>query len=412
MNGDRHADMDRIYAYRCRCRMIGETVLCGRVVTPFGVMEDGMVVVRGDRIAYVGKQDAKVAGSEQYQGRVRHFNGPGEHIVPGFIDIHTHGGGGVWCYDDPLTFAALHLKHGTTSVLPTLVYNQSHAEMMDSLKRIIAAMEQGGNSIAGIHLEGPYINPKYGAITNPIRPVNAQEYRDILQLAGERIMLWTLAPELAGQQQFMEDASAYRIVFSVGHSEASPEQIYDSVRLGLRIGCHLTNASGATPNVPRYAGTREVGVHEAVLLHDEMFAEVIPDRDGCHVRPLMLRLIVKTKGADQVIVITDAADGAGVSPGRDVRMIRPNSFTPTDMKDEILAGSFLTMDRAVHNMRLHTGIGWVETVKMSSLNAARALGWDRDLGSIEHGKKANLLVVNESITVKFVMLEGQVIHDH
>jgi N-acetylglucosamine-6-phosphate deacetylase len=387
-----------------------DKILCGRVVTPVQVIENGMVIVTNDRISYVGERDARLLKAYQNQGQVYEFNEPGDYLVPGFVDIHVHGGGGVWSYDDPQTFSMTHLRHGTTSILPTLVYNQSHQEMLDSLQRIQAVMGQELTPIVGIHMEGPYINPKYGAITSPIRPVDPEEFREILALAGKQIKVWTLAPELPGQQQFMEEASEYGIAFSVGHSEASPEVIFDAVPLGLRIGCHLTNASGTTPNLPKYAGTREIGVHEAVMLHDHMYAEVIPDREGIHVRPLMLRLILKTKGVDQVIIITDAADGAGVSAGRDVNMIRPNSHTPSDSEDEVLSGSLLTMDRAVHNMRLHTGIGWVDTAKLASLNAARVLGLDQELGSLEPGKKANILVVNESVQVKMVMLEGQIVH--
>lgn len=391
--------------------MTEQTILYGRVVTPYRVIERGMIVVRKDRIVYAGeREEQNLFGSVS----VLEFDDPGCYIVPGFIDIHCHGGGGVWCYEDPEAFANFHLKQGTTSIFPTLHYNQSHLEIIEGLQRILSAMGHQPSSIAGIHMEGPYINPKYGAITSPIRPVNPKEYREILALAGERIKMWTLAPELEGQRQFMEEASRYGIVFSVGHSEATPEAIFAATRLGMRLGCHLTNASGVTPNSSRYEGTREVGVHEAVLVHDDMYAEVIPDSKGIHVRPLMLRLIVKTKGADKVIIITDTvpepASQAGCSTKSDVCLEPGNAFSPHNC-DEILSGSFLTMDRAVHNMRTHTGLGWVDACKMASLNPARALGNDNDLGSLECGKMANLLVVTETAQVKMVMLEGNIVHD-
>lgn len=381
-------------------------VLCGRIVTPFRIVEHGMIIVERGRITFVGRKDPDKL--LDMNCRVLEFDDPGSYITPGFIDIHCHGGGGYWSYEEPEAFAAFHLRHGTTSIFPTLVYNQSHDEMMDGLRRILRVMDTTPGSIAGIHMEGPYINPKYGAITSPIRPVNPHEYREILALAGDRIKVWTLAPELAGQQAFMEEASAYDIVFSVGHSEASPETIFDAVRLGLRLGCHLTNASGVTPDPSRYAGTREVGVHEAVLVHDDIYAEVIPDAEGIHVRPLMLRLILKAKGPGQVIIITDAVDQAGVSAGRDVNMIRGNAYTPGN-GDEILSGSLLTMDRAAHNMRQHTGAGMVDVFRMAALNPARALDIEREVGSIETGKKANLLVVSETMQVEMVMLEGNIV---
>ncbi|MDG0809643.1 N-acetylglucosamine-6-phosphate deacetylase [Cohnella rhizosphaerae] len=381
-----------------------ETIVCGKVVTPFSVIEKGMVVVKDGRIAEVGE---RVPERLVRAGNV--LDRQGEYIVPGFVDIHCHGGGGCWSFDEPERFAEFHLRRGTTGILPTLFYNQSHAEILEGLARVQAVMAQGGSSILGIHLEGPYINSKYGAVTAPIRSVNQAEYREILEMAGKEILLWTLAPELDGQTAFMEEASRYGIVFSVGHSEADPETIFAAHRLGLRLGCHLTNASGVTPNQSRYAGTREVGVHEAVLAHDEMYAEVIPDANGIHVRPLMLRLIVKAKGVDSVIVITDSVDLGGTVPGQDVNLIRGNEFSPNG-EDLMLSGSLLTMDRAVHNMRKHTGIGMVDACKMGALNPARLLGLDRDLGSIERGKIANLLAVTEDMDVQMVMLEGHLKH--
>lgn len=387
-----------------------EKIVCGSVVTPFQVIERGMVVIRGDRIVDVGEQTEQALQTFSRNGAsIYAYDDPGLYIIPGFVDIHCHGGGGVWSFEDPHTFATFHLRHGTTSILPTLIYNQSHDEIMESLAAICSVMDKQRTSIIGIHLEGPYINPKYGAITAPIRAVNAAEYKEILALAGKRIKLWTLAPELEGQRKFMEEAAAYGITFSVGHSEAPPDVIFASVRLGLKVGCHLTNASGTTPNKPRFAGTREVGVHEAVMLHDEMYAEVIPDRKGIHVRPLMLRLIVKTKGADRVIIVTDAMNMTGSKAGSDVNLIPATEYTPNGVQRDILAGSLLTMDRAVHNMRIHTGIGWVDACKMASLNPAKVLKMDGLIGSLERGKRANLLVVTENVEVQQVMMEGEFI---
>src|SRR5690606_31040391 len=127
------------------------------------------------------------------------------------------------------------------------------------------------------------------------RPVDMEECRDLLELAGEHIRVWTLAPEMPDQDLFIAEASKHQpIVFSAGHSEADPESLYRFVPSGLVLGCHLTDASGTTPAVSRFEGTREVGLHEAILAHDDMTAEVIPDAAGVHVRPLMLKLILKT----------------------------------------------------------------------------------------------------------------------
>ncbi|WJH37434.1 hypothetical protein N6H14_21750 [Paenibacillus sp. CC-CFT747] len=167
--------------------------------------------------------------------------------------MHCHGGGGVWSWEHPYEFALAHLNRGTTAILPTFTYNESREQVREGLQTILKAMNSGkpfSSALAGIHMEGPYINKKYGAVTSPIRPVDPEEYREILQTAGDRIKVWTLAPELDGQEQFVKEASEYDISFSVGHSEATPEQIFRFVPSGLRIGCHCTNASGTTPRRP------------------------------------------------------------------------------------------------------------------------------------------------------------------
>jgi N-acetylglucosamine-6-phosphate deacetylase len=392
-----------------------QTRIQGKVVTVDRIIDEGLVIIQDDIITYVGEfneDHPMVEGDSDLN-----FDCTGHYIIPGFVDIHCHGGADVWCYDDPKTFADIHLKHGTTSLLPTLHYNQSHEEIIEGINKILRFMEEQDSSIAGIHMEGPYINPKYGFISAPISKVNPDEYMEILNLAGKHIKLWTLAPELDGQTTFMEKAAEYGIVFAVGHSEATAETIFAAAPLGMKIGCHLTNASGVTPNISRYEGTREVAVHEAVLLHDDFYAEVIPDQDGIHVRPLMLRLIVKTKGVDKVIIITDAVPDPNyhqqdnIEHKRDVNIELGNEYNPHETV-EILNGSILTMDLAVKNMRKHTELGWIELTKMASLNPAKALHLDHQVGSIEEGKIANLLMVTQSIDIKMVMLRGKIVHDN
>jgi len=374
------------------------------VITPDRLIHEGTVWIDEGRIVACGPQEQLPPPDSSTV-----IDAKGLYVAPGFVDVHCHGGGGYWAYRNPAEFARFHLNFGTTSILPTFSYNETEEQVMKGLRLVMQAQDGPyGCAIAGIHMEGPYINPKYGAITSPIRPVNPAEYREILALAGSRIKLWTLAPELDNQQLFMEEASRYGIVFSVGHSEAAAQTILDSVKYGLKVGCHCTNASGTTPSPSRYAGTREVGVDEAVLLSDEIYAEVIPDEEGRHVRPLMLRLILKIKGADKVIVITDAMEEAGL-PGAscDVNLMAKTPHSPPQADAFMLGGSLLTMDRAVRNMKRHTGASLVDLCKMASLNPARAIGIDREAGSIEIGKRANLIVMTEDIQVQQVYLDGQ-----
>lgn len=371
----------------------------GTIVTADRLIPNGLVHIENGWIVAVGE-----AGSMEVPTGCEVLDAGGAYVAPGFVDIHCHGGGGVWSWEQPYEFALAHLKYGTTAILPTLTYNESREQVRDGLRTILATMESSRpfvEAIVGIHMEGPYINAKYGAITSPIRPVDPQEYGEILREAGDRIKVWTMAPELDGQDAFVNEAAKYKISLSVGHSEATAEQIFRFVPQGLRIGCHCTNASGATPSPSRYGGTREVGVDEAVLVHDDIYAEVIPDSEGIHVRPLMLKLIHKTKGTDRVILITDAMPDAGVDKG-DASDVNWNHLGH-------LAGSRLTMDRAVHNMMVHTGVGIVDAFRMASLNPAKVIHMEDQMGSIAQGKRANLLLIDEEIRIQQVILHGQIV---
>ncbi|NHN32782.1 N-acetylglucosamine-6-phosphate deacetylase [Paenibacillus agricola] len=381
-----------------------KAIVNGKLVTPYHVIDDGVVLIIDDLIAECGTKGSIVIPEGAQIIDANH-----KYIGPGFIDIHCHGGGGHWSWEEPIPFAVSHLKFGTTGILPTLVYNLSREETLEGVKKILQAEGQPYSQvILGIHMEGPYINNKYGAITAPIRPVDPVEYQTLLACAGEQIKIWTLAPELKGQIQFAEAALAYDIVLSVGHSEADAETIFSFVPKGLRLGCHCTNASGVTPSPTRYGGTREVGVDEAVLVHDDIYAEIIPDAGGVHVRPLMCKLIHKTKGTNRVIIITDAINEAGVAPDpnqkaeglyEDVRFIEGVG----------LSGSKLTMNKAVRNMMRHTGVGFVDVFIMASLNPAKLLKLNELVGSVEKGKLANLVIVSETMEVDTVIFQGNVV---
>lgn len=372
----------------------------GTIVTADRLIPNGVVHMENGWIVGVGE-----AGSVEVPTGCEVLDAGGAYVAPGFVDIHCHGGGGVWSWEQPYEFALTHLKHGTTAILPTFTYNESREQVGDGLRTILATMESSKpfvEAIVGIHMEGPYINKKYGAITSPIRPVDPQEYGEILRVAGDQIKVWTLAPELGGQDVFVTEAAKYNISLSVGHSEATAEQIFRFVPQGLRIGCHCTNASGTTPSPSRYGGTREVGVDEAVLVHDDIYAEVIPDAEGIHVRPLMLKLIHKTKGTDRVIIITDAMPDAGVDKG-DASDVNWNHLGH-------LAGSRLTMDKAVRNMMVHAGVGLVDAFRMASLNPAKVIHMEDQMGSIAQGKRANLLLIDEEIRIQQVILHGQIVN--
>ncbi|MDD3840541.1 MAG: N-acetylglucosamine-6-phosphate deacetylase [Clostridia bacterium] len=388
--------------------MDSNIIINGKLVMPDEVIEEGTVVVQGSIIKHCGnrKDIQKTENTQVIDVRENY-------IVPGFVDIHCHGGGGWRCNDNPEAFANAHLVHGTTSVLATIAYNLSKKETLQGLEKVIRFMENKPSNIEGIHLEGPYINPKYGADSANARKPDPEEYNKIIQMAGKYIKLWTCAPEVEGADQFIDTVCSTGITLSVGHSELEACKLLDLPQRGFKVACHCTNATGVTPHPSRYEGTKEVGLDQAVMLCDDIYAEVIPDSAGVHVRPLMLKLLYKVKGMDRIIIVTDATDDSGMEKFRYIdvngKEIVENMNDLNINEQGELSGSKLTMDYAVRNMMHHTGISIVEAFKIASLNPARAIGIENKVGSIEKGKLANLLIIDKDINIKKVMFEGQLI---
>ena len=376
-----------------------KAIVNAHIVLPDSIILDGVIIIRDGRIDSFGegREVSVPVGAEVIDAR-------GHYAGPGFVDIHTHAGGGVWFYDDPEKAASHHLDHGTTSILPALYYNLTLEQLMDAIRRIKAASAKGdARIIAGLYMEGPYLNPKDGCEASSNRwadGVDPAGYRPLIEAAGGFARVWCIAPELPGIGQFVDDLTAVNkaAVLAVAHSEASPAQIFRYVEQGLRLATHHTNATG---DLQKYPECRGVCVDEAVNLCDDIYAELICDSRGIHVDPLMLRLVVKTKGRDKVILVSDCfvADGP-VPPGYEG--VTDINF---DHAGEI-AGSKLTLDVACRNMMRHTGAGICDVFRYAAYNPARLLGL-RDVGRIAQGALANIVIVDHVMNVRHVLFEGQ-----
>ena len=383
-------------------------IINGRLIVEDGVIENAVVVTGNSRIEEYGRKD-----NVNIPEDAKIIDAQNNYIGPGFIDIHCHGGGGHFFDEKPYICAMTHLEHGTTSVLATLAYHLEWNDLIEAIEKIKKATgEKWGSVIAGIHMEGPYINPKYGSITGNARRPDIDEINTIMEKGGGLIRQWTLSPELPGIDILVDKLSNTDIVMSVGHSEATPEQIYRLIPKGLKIACHLMDATGTTKSDTWIRETRDVGVDEAVMVCDDIYAEVIPDSWGLHVRGLMLKLICKAKGIDKVIIITDSSNKSGTIdfkyiPHGDIEVVEGFKDVYIDEFDD-LTGTFLTMDYAVRNAIQHIGLTVPEAFRMASLNPAKALGMDAEVGSIEKGKLANLIIVDDKIRVKNVIFQGKV----
>ena len=328
----------------------------------------------------------------------------GMYVGPGFVDIHTHSDGKVFFYDDPAAVGH-HLRHGSTTVLAALYFSMTTEEFVDAMNKLRDAMENNPDckNLAGLYMEGPYMNPKFGCDRehNPWNgPVDKAKYQPIIDAGWDIVKVWGLAPERENVLDFVLDVKAKNpnAVFSVAHSEASPQQIEALIPYGLRIGTHHTNATGDRVFYPEVRG---VCVDEAVNYNREIYAEQICDSMGIHVDPYMLRLVRKIKGDDRIILISDAyaCDGP-IPPGYDG--VEDINF---DWEGEI-AGSKLTLDIACRNMMVHTGASIVDVFRFASLNPARAVGFN-DRGEIAKGLRADLVICDHQMNIKNVILKGE-----
>ena len=359
---------------------------------------------------YLVIEEGKIAGfGEMRSGHLPEgcetIDAGGLFVGPGLIDIHTHASDRVFFIDDPVTVAQYHMRAGTTTVLPALYFSMDQSGFLDAIRTINAAMaDPRCKNIAGLYMEGPYLNPKFGCDkeNNPWRaPVNRADYLPIVEAAKNLARVWALAPEREGIMDYVRDvrAACPDAVFAVAHSEAEPFQMEPLLPLGLRIGTHHTDATGTIQKYPEVKG---VCVDEFVNYHREMYAELICDSRGIHVDPFMLRLVRKIKGDDRIILISDAyASDGPIPPGYDG--VNDINF---DWEGEI-AGSKLTLNVAMRNMMKHTGASIVDVFGYASRNPAEAVGF-HDRGEIAVGKRADLIVTDYNMNVKTTIIEGEV----
>lgn len=329
----------------------------------------------------------------------------GSYVGPGLVDIHTHAGGKDWFYKAPLTAAKYMLEHGTTTVLPVLYFSMNKEEWIKGITTIQEAMKKPeGSNIGGMYMEGPYLNPKFGADRENIPwkgPVCREDYQEVIEKAGRDVRVWVVAPEREGIEDFVIDAKAVNpeVRFSVGHSEASPQQVEKLMPFGLCIGTHHTNATG---DLQKYPECRGVCVDEAVRYHSDIYAELICDKCGIHVDPYMLRLVRKIKGDERIILISDACVFDGPVP--------PGYEEATDILFDHsgeIAGSKLSLMEACRNMMKHTGASIVDVFNYASYNPAKAVGFT-DRGEIRKGLRADLVIVDYKLQVQKVILKGEV----
>lgn len=360
---------------------LSDFTLYGRLVLAGRIIDDGAVSVENGIIKYSGG----AAGAPAIGEVIRTDN----IIASGFVDIHCHAGGEYYAYEDPQYVADYHLSHGTTGMLLTFYRDLGHentVRYINAVKKIMLA----GSNVLGVHLEGPYLNPSYGAAAGYETPVCPEKYRELA--ATGVVRQWTFAPEVDGTAEFLRYIVSLGIVPAIGHSAASPEQVYAANAGGARIVTHLYDATGTSVSPTRWGGTIETSFCSAALLCDDMYYEIICDSAGIHVRPDMVRLTAKTVGCGRIIGITDACTGS--IDDSDV------NFVGSD-----LMGSKLTMDAVARNF-LALGFSIPEVFAITSENPATAIRMSDKVGSLREGRRGDVLIVDDKLNLVRIIKSG------
>ncbi|MFJ6185101.1 N-acetylglucosamine-6-phosphate deacetylase [Streptomyces sp. NPDC092295] len=384
-------------AHAARTPRADSTVLTGaRVVLPTGTVDGGRVIIEDGRIAGAARDDAASLDLS------------GHWIVPGFVDMHNHGGGGAsftsGSVADVLKGIRTHREHGTTTLVASTVTGE-----MDFLAHragfLSELVEQG--ELAGIHFEGPFISPcRKGAHSEALlRDPDPAEIRKLLDAAHGTARMVTLATELPGGIDSVRLLVEHGVIAAVGHTDATYEQTVRAIDAGATVATHLFNAMPPL-------GHRAPGPIAALLEDERVTVELI--NDGTHLHPAALELAFHRAGADRVAFVTDAMDAAGFGDGR--YQLGPLAVEVKEgvarlVEGGSIAGSTLTQDIAFKRAATVDRLPVEDIVQAISANPARLLGVYDKVGSLEPGKDADLVVLDEEFSVKGVLHKGEWVID-
>ncbi|MFH9247100.1 N-acetylglucosamine-6-phosphate deacetylase [Streptomyces lydicus] len=381
------------------------TVLAGaRIARPSGVVGSGRITVEGGRIAGVHSRDVDPAGGGDAAGVV---DLTGHLIVPGFVDMHVHGGGGgSFSSADPgecMTVVETHRRRGTTSMVASTVTGEL-TELARQAAVLAELVQQG--ELAGIHFEGPFISPQRCGAHQPglLRVPDPADVRKLVDAARGTAVMMTVAPELPGGLASVRLLAEAGVIAAIGHTDSSYDATREAIDAGATVATHLFNAMPPL-------GHRAPGPVAALLEDERITVELI--NDGTHLHPAVLQLAVREAGAGRVAFITDAMGAAGMSDG-----MYPLGPMRVEVRDGVarisegptagsIAGSTLTLDRAFKRAVTLDGLTVDQAVQALSATPARLLGIDDRVGSLEVGKDADLVVLDAAWDVVGVMRRGE-----
>lgn len=385
----------------------------GRVIFPKKIEENSTIIVENGAIVDVLKTEDVVLNESDVV-----IDAKNNYVAPGFIDIHTHGGGGHDFMDGTveayLGAAETHAKYGTTALLPTTL-TSTFEELINTFSVYKEAVKKNtkGARFLGLHLEGPYFAYNQRGAQDPkyLRNPEPEEYNKILAESDD-IVRWSLAPELPGAFDFGKALTPRNILPSIAHSDAIYEEVLDAFNAGFT---HVTHLYSAMSTITRRNAFRYAGVLEAAYLIDDMTVEIIAD--GVHLPKSLLQFVYKFKGPDKTALCTDSMRGAGMPDGESIlgslekgqKVILEDGVAKLPDRTAF-AGSTATTDRLVRTMVKVAEVPLVEAVRMMTLTPARIMNINKKKGSIKKGKDADLVIFDDNINVSHTILEGNVIY--
>ncbi|WP_270583609.1 N-acetylglucosamine-6-phosphate deacetylase [Bacillus smithii] len=382
------------------------TFIQANILLEHDILQDGFLTIENGKITCIGKM-------------TEYISSPGEKVIdlhhesflsPGFIDVHIHGANGADTMDATpeaiTTMASALPKEGTTSFLATTI-TQSPENIEKAIRNVAEYRKKhnipGKAEVLGIHLEGPFINEKHNGAQPKkyILKPSIDQFQKWQDLADNAIKLVTLAPEIENASELISYLADHDVIASIGHTDASYEEVVKAAEAGASHVTHLFNAMKGMHH-------REPGTAGAALLLDQLTAELIAD--GVHVRPEMIDLAVRMKGEEKIVLITDSMRAKCLKNGRydlggqDV-IVQDGKAV---LEDGTLAGSILKMKDSIKNIIRFTKLSLFQAVRLASTNPAKELKVFDRKGSLAVGKDADIVVFNPQYEVQMTLCRGEI----
>ena len=377
-------------------------IINGKIFTPQGWLDEGSVLMRDNKILEVTNCDLALIGANLIDAK-------GMYIVPGFVCMHAHGGGGhdfTECTEEAFrTAVKAHQRHGATSIFPTLS-SSPFSEIRKAVSICEKLMKEKDSPVLGLHVEGPYLNPKMagGQFSGKVKNPDKEEYTSLLDETN-CIKRWDSSPELPGALEFAGYLRSKGIVAAISHTEAE----YDGIKAAYEAGyTHAAHFYNAMPGFHKRREYKYEGTVESVYLTDGMTVEVIAD--GIHLPATILKLVYKLKGVENTCLVTDALAYAayeGHEPIDSRYIIEDGVCKMAD--HSALAGSLATMDVLVRTMVKKANIPLEDAVRMASETPARLIGVSDRKGALAKGLDADIVILDKGLNVRCVWSMGKIV---